>query len=1614
MAAISRNFRVYHKLEPPFSLMLENKSIEDTLMFESNAVTILSSAETDTIKKQYSKILDAYGCLGVLNLNTGGDENILYLVLVTGCVSVGKIGDSEIFCITATHFVSLQNRPGDEDRIVGVRNVLNSRTFYFAWSSTGVPWDLTLCAQRKIQDHDTDSRFFWNRSMHVHLQRFGIDCDTWLFKTICGGVEIRTVYAAHRQARACLISRLSCERAGTRFNVRGTNDDGHVANFCETEQVIFLDGLIASYLQTRGSVPLFWEQPGIQVGSHKVKMSRGYEASAPAFERHLGTLKEQYGEQVVVNLLGRKEGEHLLSQAFMNHHKASRFAHDIPLISFDYHTECRGGNLKNLEKLRAILQKYYDKFEYFYSENGEKKRYQTGTVRTNCLDCLDRTNAVQCLLGLQILNRQLEDLGLAGKPQMVSRFTEIYKQIWILNGDHISMIYAGTGALGGGRSKTSDAARSATRTIQNNFLDNNKQEAMDILLLGSTLRGELADRARALLTTCRMNAPPAVLYNVVSRYREYVDTENFRVCAGTWNVNGGKHFRSIAFKHQSMNDWLLDAPKMTAKTKPEMLDPSVDYDVPVDIFAIGFEEMVDLNASNIVNTSQTNSREWEKYIQKTISRDHKYVLLTKVQLVGVLLYVFIRPQLAPYIRDVAVDIVKTGMGGAAGNKGGVGIRFLLHATSICFVCAHLAAGQSQINDRNNDYAEISKKMSFPMGRALPSHNYVFWCGDFNYRIDLPNEQVKDLIAAENWDALEAFDQLNIQRKEDKAFQGFSEGPTRFAPTYKYDLFCDDYDTSDKSRTPAWTDRVLWRHNPFLKFQKTDEEELKKWPKLLLYTRSELKTSDHRPVLGLFDVQVMKVRDTDRDRVYEEALYAQGPQDATVIVSMVTGEFDDDMVDEIVGTFSDAGEIILVRFVDEEMWLIYKTGAMALQALQYNNTQISDQEVGVRLKTGNWRELVEAEMRAASLRSEPLFNQFTNSLLGEDFDVPGMENYDSEGDEEEGDTESLPEPIQPARTGDGSPHSGSPSPADGMFETSKPKSKPAQSVPPLRPQPSSRSRPPPTRPRDSPPTGRERDMTLEQKQEATPQVARSAADMVIVPESAPMVRGNPSETIAKPSAASRTGPPVKPPPPQRPVGGPPRPSPPKPSSSPLSGRKPPGPAIKQPLGSQAIGKIKSKQQNKIVRIGLPTNVTHMGHANSPEEAAALIEKLMLPGGSDLKGTLPAPLKPGGLKASTNIPRSKTSEDVNSDTLPPPPCVTKAQSVENISSTSRPIPPLPQLDPGAGPPPQPAPRRESLPAEKETEGVARPRPAPRRNVQSCVFDPSSVNVPAVASRPMSVADRGNLPRLPQSYPETSQNYYSSVVDHTRINPDMGKVLLNGSSKHTESSAEQSAAMSTPGAGHQEGEYETLWGNTPAVPKRKDIVEEPNTLLDKPISPQAFTSSIDPFDTSAITQRLPPSVPLQPLAPAMAPPTLPSVPPRPGTQPTKHSTNIMSQLDEQVTNGDSRSYDAPPSSPPPSPPRFDCPAEPPPPPPSEDFPSLDELSATNSTSMNEVANKLMLLKEPTGPAPVLAPPPVPTRPPVSADLASTNQQPGLMEMPPIPARPAVPPPVPKRPTN
>ncbi|KAM4887576.1 synaptojanin-1 isoform 10-T10 [Thomomys bottae] len=1272
--AFSKGFRIYHKLDPPpFSVIVETRHKEECLMFESGAVAVLSLAEKEAIKGTYSKVLDAYGLLGVLRLNLG-DTMLHYLVLVTGCMSVGKIQESEVFRVTSTEFISLRVDASDEDRIAEVRKVLNSGNFYFAWSASGVSLDLSLNAHRSMQEHTTDNRFFWNQSLHLHLKHYGVNCDDWLLRLMCGGVEIRTIYAAHKQAKACLISRLSCERAGTRFNVRGTNDDGHVANFVETEQVVYLDDSVSSFIQIRGSVPLFWEQPGLQVGSHRVRMSRGFEANAPAFDRHFRTLKNLYGKQIIVNLLGSKEGEHMLSKAFQSHLKASEHASDIHMVNFDYHQMVKGGKAEKLHSiLKPQVQKFLD-YGFFYFNGSEVQRCQSGTVRTNCLDCLDRTNSVQAFLGLEMLAKQLEALGLAEKPQLVTRFQEVFRSMWSVNGDSISKIYAGTGALEG-KAKLKDGARSVTRTIQNNFFDSSKQEAIDVLLLGNTLNSDLADKARALLTTGSLrvseqtlqSASSKVLKSMCENFYKYSKPKKIRVCVGTWNVNGGKQFRSIAFKNQTLTDWLLDAPKLAGIQ--EFQDKRSK---PTDIFAIGFEEMVELNAGNIVNASTTNQKLWAVELQKTISRDNKYVLLASEQLVGVCLFVFIRPQHAPFIRDVAVDTVKTGMGGATGNKGAVAIRMLFHTTSLCFVCSHFAAGQSQVKERNEDFVEIARKLSFPMGRMLFSHDYVFWCGDFNYRIDLPNEEVKELIRQQNWDSLIAGDQLINQKNAGQIFRGFLEGKVTFAPTYKYDLFSDDYDTSEKCRTPAWTDRVLWRRRkwPFdrsaedldlLNASFQDESKiLYTWTPgtLLHYGRAELKTSDHRPVIALIDIDIFEVEAEERQHVYKEVIAVQGPPDGTVLVSIKSSLqdnnfFDDALIDELLRQFANFGEVILIRFVEDKMWVTFLEGSSALSVLSLNGKELLNRTITITLKSPDWIKNLEEEMSLEKI-SVTLPTSTSSTLLGEDAEVAA--DFDMEGDIDDYSAEVeelLPQHLQPSSSS-----------GLGTSPSSSPRTSPCQSptiseglVPslPVRP-----SRAPSRTP--GPPSSQSSPVDIQ----PVTQLQQKDSSQTLEPKRPP-----PPRPVAPPS---RPAPPQRPPPPsgsrspapaRKEFGG-------RNQPSPQAGLAGSGPAVygaARPTIPPRAGVISAPQSQARASVGRLTPENQSKAPDVSKGSAVLPEPLRPQAASPLQPSLPPPtqkLQEPLIPMAAPMPQSGPQPNLETPPQPPP----RSRSSHSLPSESSP--------------------------------------------------------------------------------------------------------------------------------------------------------------------------------------------------------------------------------------------------------------------------------------------------------------------------------------------------------
>ncbi|XP_047651501.1 synaptojanin-1 isoform X2 [Phacochoerus africanus] len=1441
--AFSKGFRIYHKLDPPpFSLIVETRHKEECLMFESGAVAVLSSAEKEAIKGTYSKVLDAYGLLGVLRLNLG-DTMLHYLVLVTGCMSVGKIQESEVFRVTSTEFISLRVDSSDEDRISEVRKVLNSGNFYFAWSASGTSLDLSLNAHRSMQEHTTDNRFFWNQSLHLHLKHYGVNCDDWLLRLMCGGVEIRTIYAAHKQAKACLISRLSCERAGTRFNVRGTNDDGHVANFVETEQVVYLDDSVSSFIQIRGSVPLFWEQPGLQVGSHRVRMSRGFEANAPAFDRHFRTLKNLYGKQIIVNLLGSKEGEHMLSKAFQSHLKASEHAADIQMVNFDYHQMVKGGKTEKLHSiLKPQVQKFLD-YGFFYFNGSEVQRCQSGTVRTNCLDCLDRTNSVQAFLGLEMLTKQLEALGLAEKPQLVTRFQEVFRSMWSVNGDSISKIYAGTGALEGKAKagKLKDGARSVSRTIQNNFFDSSKQEAIDVLLLGNTLNSDLADKARALLTTGSLRASSKVLKSMCENFYKYSKPKKIRVCVGTWNVNGGKQFRSIAFKNQTLTDWLLDAPKLAGIQ--EFQDKRSK---PTDIFAIGFEEMVELNAGNIVNASTTNQKLWAVELQKTISRDNKYVLLASEQLVGVCLFVFIRPQHAPFIRDVAVDTVKTGMGGATGNKGAVAIRMLFHTTSLCFVCSHFAAGQSQVKERNEDFIEIARKLSFPMGRMLFSHDYVFWCGDFNYRIDLPNEEVKELIRQQNWDSLIAGDQLINQKNAGQIFRGFLEGKVTFAPTYKYDLFSDDYDTSEKCRTPAWTDRVLWRRRKW-PFDRSAEDLdllnasfqdgskiLYTWTPgtLLHYGRAELKTSDHRPVVALIDIDIFEVEAEERQNIYKLVIAVQGPPDGTVLVSIKSSLsennfFDDALIDELLQQFTNFGEVILIRFVEDKMWVTFLEGSSALSALELNGKELLGRTITITLKSPDWIKNLEEEMSLEKI-SVPLPSSTSSTLLGEDAEVTA--DFDMEGDVDDYSAEVeeiLPQHLQPSSSS-----------GLGTSPSSSPRTSPCQSptisegpVPslPVRPSrapsrtpghPASQS-PFAGSPSDAPPATQ-----LQQKDSCQP----------LEPKRPP-----PPRPVAPPAAPpARPAPPQRPPPPSAPKSpgttrkdniGRSQPSP----QTGLSGPGPAGYSAARPTIPPRAGVISAPQSHARVSAGRLT----------PESQSKPAEALKGP------ALLPEPLKP---QAALPVQPSL------------PPAVQKMQ--EPLVPVAAPLPPsAPQ--PSLETPPQPPPRSRSshsLPADPpaqpqvKTNGVSAVRlDSP---LKSDPFEDLSLNLLTVLKDqfPVQTPDPEGLIPLPCATPGNTNTLSSASCmptmppiparsksqENTRCSPNPFVTSSSGTNPFTDRTA-------TPGnpfrAGSQESEATSWFSQEQPVAQSPFPSLKPLGEIKPASSLEGFKDSFDPKGPPAV---------------------------------------------------------------------------------------------------------------------------------------------------------------------
>ncbi|KAM6315931.1 inositol polyphosphate 5-phosphatase K isoform 2-T2 [Podargus strigoides] len=294
-------------------------------------------------------------------------------------------------------------------------------------------------------------------------------------------------------------------------------------------------------------------------------------------------------------------------------------------------------------------------------------------------------------------------------------------------------------------------------------------------------------------------------------------------------------------------------PDVTSLLQLNSLGPTMD------MYVIGLQE-VNSKITNFLSDLAFDDP-WSIFFMTVLS-PLGYIKLSSVRMQGLLLLIFVKHVHLPFIRDIHTHYTRTGLYGYWGNKGGVTVRMSLYGHTICFMNCHLPAHMENTEQRLDDFEKILE-MQFE-GENIPStldHDVLFWFGDLNFRIaDYGIHFVRESINNKRYNLLWEKDQLNMAKKKEAFLQEFMEGPLHFKPTYKFDLYSDVYDTSEKKRKPAWTDRILWRvknlcqhaskEGEFSEEEQTISVTLNNYISHMSYG-----ISDHKPVTGTFGLEL---------------------------------------------------------------------------------------------------------------------------------------------------------------------------------------------------------------------------------------------------------------------------------------------------------------------------------------------------------------------------------------------------------------------------------------------------------------------------------------------------------------------------------------------------------------------------------------------------------------------------------------------------------------------------------------------------------------------------------------------------------------------------------------
>uniref|UniRef100_A0A8D8M2R1 Phosphatidylinositol 4,5-bisphosphate 5-phosphatase A n=2 Tax=Cacopsylla melanoneura TaxID=428564 RepID=A0A8D8M2R1_9HEMI len=270
-----------------------------------------------------------------------------------------------------------------------------------------------------------------------------------------------------------------------------------------------------------------------------------------------------------------------------------------------------------------------------------------------------------------------------------------------------------------------------------------------------------------------------------------------------------------------------------------------------DFYFIGLQEVKSQPQNFVLDALLEDP--WTKEFKNALA-PHDYVKVKTVRLVGILLNVFCLRKHLSFLRNMESGVTRTGLMGLWGNKGATSLRLELYGVNLCVTNAHFAAHDHQLKQRINDYNTVIREQSFMIDKETTKilyHDYIFFIGDLNFRLNNPEvytqDMITDKIRAGDLNDLLDQDQLVAVMKSGEAFSELNETRPTFQPTFKYQFDSHNY---DNKRRCAWTDRILYKVN------ENNYEDVKLSLEQLKYTSlQDYGTSDHKPVLSEFKIKI---------------------------------------------------------------------------------------------------------------------------------------------------------------------------------------------------------------------------------------------------------------------------------------------------------------------------------------------------------------------------------------------------------------------------------------------------------------------------------------------------------------------------------------------------------------------------------------------------------------------------------------------------------------------------------------------------------------------------------------------------------------------------------------